>query len=70
MIVDVGLGKTRTAILAKQIERRGGKHIKNLGSATTHVIVDKKMKLERVKKYLGVKDIPDEVKVVDSDWSF
>ena len=68
VIVDVGLGKTRTAILAKQIERHGGKHIKNLDSATTHVIVDKKLKLERVKKYLGVKDIPDEVKVVDSDW--
>lgn len=68
VIVDVGLGKTRTAILAKQLERHGGKHIKNLDSATTHVIVDKKMKLERVKKYLGVKDIPDEVKVVDSDW--
>ena len=68
MIVDVGLGKTRTAILAKQLERHGGKHIKNLDSATTHVIVDKKMKLERVKRYLGVKDIPDEVKVVDSDW--
>ena len=68
VIVDVGLGKTRSAILAKQLERHGGKHIKNLDSATTHVIVDKKMKLERVKKYLGVKDIPDEVKVVDSDW--
>ena len=68
VIVDVGLGKTRTAILAKQLERHGGKHIKNLDSATTHVIVDKKLKLERVKKYLGVKDIPDEVKVVDSDW--
>lgn len=68
VIVDVGLGKTRTAILAKQLERHGGKHIKKLDSATTHVIVDKKMKLERVKKYLGVKDIPDEVKVVDSDW--
>ena len=68
VIVDVGLGKTRTAILAKQLERHGGKNIKNLDSATTHVIVDKKMKLERVKKYLGVKDIPDEVKVVDSDW--
>lgn len=68
VIVDVGLGKTRTAILAKQLERHGGKHIKNLDSATTHVIVDKKMKLERVKKYLGVKDIPDKVKVVDSDW--
>ena len=68
VIVDVGLGKTRTAILSKQLERHGGKHIKNLDSATTHVIVDKKMKLERVKKYLGVKDIPDEVKVVDSDW--
>ena len=68
VIVDVGLGKTRTAILAKQLERHGGKQIKNLDSATTHVIVDKKMKLERVKKYLGVKDIPDEVKVVDSDW--
>ena len=68
VIVDVGLGKTRAAILAKQLERHGGKNIKNLDSATTHVIVDKKMKLERVKKYLGVKDIPDEVKVVDSDW--
>ena len=68
VIVDVGLGKTRTAILAKQLERHGGKHIKNLDSATTHVIVDKKLKLERVKKYLGVKDIPDEVKVADSDW--
>ena len=68
VIVDVGLGKTRTAILAKQLERHGGKHVKNLDSATTHVIVDKKLKLERVKKYLGVKDIPDEVKVVDSDW--
>ena len=68
VIIDVGLGKTRASILAKQLERHGGKHITNLESTTTHVIIDKKLKLERVKKCLGVKDIPDEVKVVDSEW--
>lgn len=37
-------------------------------SGTTHVLIDKKMKTERLKKYLGVTDIPEEVKVVDSEW--
>ena len=68
VIVEAGLGKTRAAILAKQLERHGGKHSKNLDSTTTHLLVDKKLKIERVKRYLGVKDIPKEVNVVDSEW--
>ena len=68
VIVEVGLGKTRASILTKQLERHGGKHHKYLESATTHVLIDKKLKIERVKKYLAVKDIPEEVKVVDSEW--
>lgn len=68
VIVETGLGKTRASILAKQLERHGGKNIKNLDGTATHVLIDKKLKLERVKKYLGVKDIPEEVKVVDSEW--
>ena len=68
VVVEAGLGKTRAAILAKQLERHGGKHSKNLDSTTTHLLVDKKLKIERVKRYLGVKDIPKEVNVVDSEW--
>lgn len=68
VIVEVGLGKTRASILTKQLERHGGQHHKQLESGTTHVLIDKKMKTERLKKYLGVTDIPEEVKVVDSEW--
>lgn len=68
VIVEVGLGKTRASILTKQLERHGGKHHKNLESATTHVLIDKKLKIEKLKKYLAMKDIPEEVKVVDSEW--
>ena len=68
VVIEAGLGKTRAAILAKQLERHGGKHSKNLDSTTTHLLVDKKLKIERVKRYLGVKDIPKEVTVVDSEW--
>lgn len=68
VIVEIGLGKTRAAILAKQLERHGGKHIEDLDSTTTHVLIDKKLKTERVKKYLSVKDIPSRVYVVDADW--
>ena len=68
VIVEVGLGKTRASILNKQLERHGGQHHKKLESGTTHVLIDKKMKTERLKKYLGVTDIPEEVKVVDSEW--
>ena len=68
VIVEVSLGKTRAAILASQLERRGGKHIKKLDSSTTHVLIDKKVTLERVKKYLGVKDIPEDVIIVYSEW--
>ena len=68
VIVEVGLGKTRASILAKQLERHGGKHFKDLDSTITHVLIDKKLKVERAKKYLGVKDIPEEVKIVDSEW--
>lgn len=68
VIVEVGLGKTRASILTKQLERHGGKHYKKLESATTHVLIDRKLKIERLKKYLAVKDIPKEVKVVDCEW--
>ena len=68
VIVEVGLGKTRASILTKQLERHGGKHHKKLESGTTHVLIDKKLKTERLKKYLAVTDIPEEVKVVDSEW--
>ena len=68
VVIEAGLGKTRAAILAKQLERHGGKHSKKLDSTTTHLLVDKKLKIERVKRYLGVKDIPKEVSVVDSEW--
>lgn len=68
VIVEVGLGKTRASILAKQLERHGGMHHKNFESSTTHVLVDKKLKIERLKKCLGVKSIPEEVYLVDSEW--
>lgn len=68
VIVEVGLGKTRASILTKQLERHGGKHHKKLESGTTHVLIDKKLKIDRLKKYLAVTDIPEEVKVVDSEW--
>ena len=68
VIVEVGLGKTRASILTKQLERHGGKHHKKLESGTTHVLIDKKLKTEKLKKYLAVTDIPEEVKVVDSEW--
>ena len=68
VIVEVGLGKTRAEILANQLAKRGGKRIKQLDSSATHVLIDKKLSVERVKKYLCVKDIPKEIAVVDSDW--
>ena len=46
----------------------GGKHIKKLDSSTTHVLIDQKVTLETVKKYLGVKDIPEDVIIVYSEW--
>ena len=64
VIVEVGLGKTRASILKKQLERHGGKYHKKLESGTTHALIDKKLKTERLKKYLAVTDIPEEVKVV------
>ena len=64
VIVEVGLGKTRASILTKQLERHGGRHHKKLESGTTHVLIDKKLKIERLKKYLDVTDTPEEVKVV------
>lgn len=68
VIVEVGLGKTRASILAKQLERHGGKQHKKLESATTHILIGKKLNIDRVKKYLAVKDIPEEVSIVDSEW--
>ena len=68
MIVEVGLWKTLAEILANQLERRGGKRIKKLDPSTTHVLIDKKLCVERVEKYLCVKDMPKDVAIVDSDW--
>ena len=68
VIVEAGLGKTRASILAKQLDRHGGKHHKNLESATTHVLIDRKLKIDRLKKCLGVKDIPEELHVTDAEW--
>ena len=68
VIVEAGLGKTRASILAKQLDRHGGKHHRNLESTTTHVLIDRKLKIDRLKKCLSVKDIPEEVHVTDSEW--
>ena len=61
-------GRPRAAILAKQLERHGGKQHKKLESTTTHVLIDKKLKLVRVKKYLSIQEIPERIKVVDFEW--
>ena len=68
VIIEQGLGKTRTSILSKQLVRHGGVEARNLSPDTTHVLVGNSTKLEKLNVLLEVKEISNDVKVVRADW--
>ena len=68
IVVDKGLGKTRTSVLIKQLVRHGGTHHDSLQESTTHILVDRTMKIEKLCTILKVKSIPADIAVVNADW--
>ena len=68
VVLEQGLGKARSQILSKQLEKHGGKVNKTLSPSTTHVLVGKTTRLSRVSALLKVKAVPENVLVVRADW--
>jgi hypothetical protein len=68
VIVEQGVGKTRAAILAKQIARHGGVKMSNLSQDTTHILVGNSTKFAKLAGILKVKEISEGIKVVRADW--
>ena len=68
LLLEQGLGKARVSILAKQLEKHGGKVIRTLTESTTHILVGNKTKLGRVPILLKVNSIPETVSVLRADW--
>ena len=68
VVLEQGLGKARSQILTKHLEKHGGKIDKNLSPSTTHVLVGKTTRLSRIPALLKVKAVPENVLVVRADW--
>lgn len=68
VIIEVGLGKTRSAILKKQLTAYGGQWHQYIQSDTTHIIASKTIKLAKLCSILKVDSIPQDLIVVNADW--
>ena len=68
VIVEQGLGKTRAAILTKQLTRHGGVKTSKLSPDTTHILVGNSTKLAKLAGILKVKKISEEITVLRADW--
>lgn len=68
LVIEQGLGKTRTKILAKQLENHGGEVVKTLSSTTTHILVGNSSRLARVLVLLKVDSIPKDAIVLRANW--
>lgn len=68
LLLEQGLGKSRTSILTKQLERHGGEAVKTLSESTTHILVGKNTRHCRVPVLLKTDSIPDTVSVLRADW--
>lgn len=68
VIIDVGLGKTRSAILKKKLTVYGGQYHQSIQSDTTHIITSKNVKFTKLCSILKVDSIPQQLIVVNADW--
>ena len=68
VLLEQGLGKTRTGILTKQLVNHGGTVMKSLSGSTTHLLVGNIVKYARLLVLLKAYNIPDTVSVLRADW--
>lgn len=68
VILEQGLGKTRTQILARQLEGKGGHVEQALSEKTTHVVIGSNVRPSRLPHLLKVDTIPESLVVVRADW--
>ena len=68
VILEQGLGKTRTQILARQLEGKGGHVVQTLSEKTTHVVIGSNVRPSRLPLLLKVESIPESLVVVRADW--
>ena len=68
LLVEQGLGKTRTNILAKQLKNHGGEVVKTLSSTTTHILVGNSSRLVQVLRVLKIDSIDKDTTVLRADW--
>ena len=68
VILEPGLGKGRTRILCKQLERRGGSVEPSVCASTSHLLVGGNVRRSRLPVLLGGAEVPAGVRVVRADW--
>lgn len=67
-ILQAGIGKARTDLFHKQVQKHHGLISTEYDSSVTHIICDERMDYSRLCKILKVDSVPDHVIIVKSLW--
>lgn len=68
VILEQGLGKGRTRILSRQLEKKGGRVETRFTPNTTHLLVGNNVRWGRLPVLLGGIEVPKSVRVLRADW--
>ena len=68
VILEQGLGKGRTRILSRQLEKKGGRAESQFTPTTTHLLVGNNVRWGRLPTLLGGMEVPKSVRVLRADW--
>jgi len=68
LIIEQGIGKTRSNILQKQVTKHGGEIEKTLSCKVTHIVISKTLKKDQLLKVLKVKSLNESIEILNVDW--
>lgn len=68
VILEQGLGKGRTRILSRQLEKKGGRVETQFTPNTTHLLVGNNVRWGRLPVLLGGMEVPKSVRALRADW--
>lgn len=68
LLIEDGIGKARCSIFEKQLLKHGANLEKRISDKTTHILVSKKLRKESLLKKLKLRDVDNELNVLDVEW--